>query len=283
MMMKDVVVAGGLALVLLTSCDQGGGKAALEELEERLEALQSKTADLNNLATKLRRDLGQLSETREKLEALVDAARAEATLMRTDSESTTQAFASYRTKYREAIRKRAPGMDLGELNLGGIVMHGAQVRSLDAWEVAVGHTNGVTRFELAKLPEDFKLLFGYDPAAGPKPSSDVVTNPLGASSVMTAPTSSGSGNAASAASASTGPAVPAYRPVAAPPPSSAGSSKSSGKEPLNAITTFEGVGMGGMGGGGGTKIKGAGSSVPSGYKPIGSSFNGSNMERNTKK
>lgn len=273
--------------LFLSSCERE--QVALGDLEERIQDLESKFAGVKKTASQLRRELTLINDSRAKLESEADEARLAVTEVLNQQTELVKAFETYRMDYHDAIIRRATGLELGEVIIGGVTYRGTRVKSLDAWEVSFQHNAGVTRFDLVDLPEEMKTRFGYDPTVGPKPAPS-----LAATIVM--PQESSSDTPAPAAASSAPAAAVQTRPVFAPLSArssseecTSGSSKTSGSRRGSGseiITRFQGVGMGGSGGGsggGGTQIKGGKSELPQGYKPIGSSFSGTAMERNYKK
>lgn len=275
--------------LFLSSCERE--QVSLGDLEERIQDLESKFAGVKKTASQLRRELAQLSDSRAKLESEADEARLAVTDVLNQQTELVKAFETYRMDYHDAIIRRATGLELGEVLIDGVTYRGTRVKSLDAWEVSLQHNAGVTRFDLVDLPEEWKTRFGYDPTVGPKPAPS-----LAATIVMPQESSSDTPAPAAVAAASSAPAAAAQaRPVFAPLSArsssqecTSGSSKTSSSRRGSGseiITRFQGVGMGGGGGssGGGTQIKGGKSELPQGYKPIGSSFSGTAMDRNYKK
>ncbi len=259
-------------LVGLVACQRETD--ALSGLEERLEALQSDVAETKQQAVQLRKELSVMVESRAKLEAVVDATRAEMAKAKAEQSSLEKAFADYRQSYHDAIIKRATGMELGDVAVGSQTLRQVSVKNLDAWEVALRHRSGVTRFALADLPDALKKLFGYDPSVGPKPSPDLASGlaPIAPSSSVEA--------VPSAPAASRPASMPASG--SAPSTASAASPASKEKSPGEAggsIVTFQGVGGSSVG----SKVTGAKASVPQGYKPIGSNYSGTAMDRAHKK
>lgn len=276
--------------LLLSSCERE--KGSLSELEARLDELETSFAGVKKTAAQLRRDLSLLNDTRTRVEEDTDTAREAVMALLTERESLVKRFETYRSDYHDAIIKRATGLELGDVMVGGVTYRAARVKMLDAWEVSLNHNAGVTRVELVNLPDNLKTLLGYDPSVGPKPEPVVAGGSLAVpaeveSSGVAAAPASGGGSAAAP--------VPAARPRFAPvAPACSVEAESSRSKKVHSersghgsevIARFSGVGMGGYssGGGGGNSIKGGKSEVPEGYKPIGSSYSGTAMDRKYKK
>ena len=259
--------------LLLSSCERE--QISLGDLESRLEKLESSFSVVKKTANQLRRDLAVVTETRSKLEVEADASRSAVLQIKADRDALVQSFVSYRTEYHDSIIKRATGMELGNLTVDGVTYEGARVKSLDPWELAVQHYAGVTRIDLVDLPENLQALLGYDPSVGPKPEADLV-----AAGDPVAPTLSVDQAKTVAAAPKRAPA--SRRPAAAPVSALAKAANECSGGSDNLIVRFSGVGMNGMSGGA-SSIRGGKSELPEGYKPIGSSYSGTAMDRVHKK
>jgi hypothetical protein len=176
-------------------------------------------------------------------------------------------------------------MIIGTLSIGTKTYTSAKVKALDAWDLAIEHSGGITRIPLRDLPADLQTKFGYDPDVGEKPVElgAISESGLPPPDVADAPPP---GDAPSQAPASA--PVPSRGAAYSAPQRSKGRSSSGGGSSKNGsgistevLSRWRANG-GGMGGGSssGSKVKGATSPVPNGYKPIGSSYSGSGLDKN---
>ena len=262
--------------LLVASCQPEQG-VALADLEERISDLETKFAAVKRTATQLRREIVQISESRSTLESETDAARKAVSDVVVERNALVESFETYRADYHDAIIRRATGMKLGDVVVGTVTYRGTQVKALDAWEVSFHHNEGITRVDLVDLPQNLKALLGYDPTVGPKPAPE-----LAVSSLTLPPMSDLASSRGSAGANATGPSSQPQRRSFAPVAKPLSNGRQSCDEGSEVLVRFMGVGASGSGSGGST-VKGGVSEVPQGYKPIGSSFSGSAMDREYKK
>jgi len=275
--MKTVVtLAVGMAFTFLCAGCQKE-TISVEALQAKLDDLEPKVTSVRRMATSLRKELEDAKAMISDLEGQVTQSRDALLKAAAEEESLHKQFLSYRDEYRTSILKRAPGMDLGTLTAGGKTYAAVRVKTLDAWELSFHHRDGVARVALKDLPPDLQDRFAYDPQAGAKPEAPLAISPLNLPPM-------GALSAAGESGAEGGAAVPAG---ASQTGNRQGSSSGSAPKVGEGITfsngkTAEVLSTWG-GAGGGTKVKGATATVPQGYKPIGSSFTGSSMDKNKKK
>jgi hypothetical protein len=181
-----------------------------------------------------------------------------------------KAFADYRDDYRQSILKRAIGMDLGTLTIGANIYTQVQVKSLDAWELGFQHSGGIGRVALKDLPSNLQDLFAFNPDAGPKPEAVVANRSL------TVPAEAESDSHKSGPSPSSLGSPPARPPVSSPT-GVCDNAKAGDVIKLENGQTAEVLTR--WGSGGGTKVKGATATVPQGYRPIGSTYSGTAMDK----
>lgn len=278
-------------LFILTSCERE--TASLSELENNLVEIKASTSQLKQSLGSLKSDLQRAEYLRDSLATVVDESAVKARQAESSVRSLKTEFAQYRNDYRNVILRRAPGMELGEINVGGQPFHGVKVKSIDRWEVMFSHSGGMTKFALADLPDHLRELFAFDPGAGPK-QDDIVASYVGtvsknSSALMPAkkPTDDFALEPMKTPPNTFNPALPAAasKPDKAPTGGQRGSDisvsgrhigktiKDSNGHSMEVIATFQ------EGASGGTKVKGAVSPVPEGYRPIGSNFSTNKQEK----
>ena len=264
-----------LAWTLLgVSCKQDMS-STLQRLREERDKVEPELVATKRIAAKLRIELEEALKQQKEASDAFDEARIQVRQVSEECGALAKAMVAYQDEYRSTISKRAIGTDLGTFTVGAKTYLLARVKSLDAWELGIEHSAGVARVLLRDLPDEFKTRFGYDPNAGDKPLPPVVISQVEAPAPAETPEEDGESAPAPAPT----PSAASY----APPPT-CNSSKSSGNSSVEVLSRWNAYG-GSMGGGGstGSTVKGATSPLPSGYKPIGSSYSGTAMDRNKKK
>ncbi|MBL9142568.1 MAG: hypothetical protein JNM99_02700 [Verrucomicrobiaceae bacterium] len=251
--------------------------STLQTLRDERDKVEPELVATKRVAAKLRIELEEAQKQQKQASDSFDEARVQVQKVAAECGALAKAMVAYQEEYRSTISRRAIGADLGTLTVGAKTYVSAKVKSLDAWELGIEHTAGVARLLLRDLPDELKTRFGYDPNAGEKPPPPVVISQIEAPAPAETPEEEGGSAPAPAPRTSTG----SYAP---PPPSKGSSSKSCGNSSVEVLARWKAYGAG-MGGGGttGTKVKGATSPLPDGYKPIGSSYSGTAMDRNKKK
>ncbi len=271
-----------LAVLVLPACNQSD-TAALSRAKDRM-AEATQAAD--KIAARIKGVMANITQIRADIEtmriATADATDAAKRAER-EAEDISKDMDSYVSAYLTQVQNKARGMALGDITVSGRVFRGVKVKSLDPWEVTFMHSEGVGKLALRDLPDDLKIKLGYNPDAGVKPDAPVAAaqgKPQGPGQRAAAPaaeTNSSGGNAESLPPGVDGPPMVVR--------SSDGGISVSGKRLGKIVIGSDGtsseiiadltrpVGVGG------TKIKGAGSSLPPGYKPAGSSFTGSDLGR----
>lgn len=277
--MKRMTLALAASLLTLTvpSCKQE--HVSLDQLGEKLDALETEVTSVKRSATALRADLERARKDAATTSDALDAAVKLTRLAQADQAALAREFSEYRNQYRLSIQKRAPGMDIGSVNLAGTTYNGVRVKALDAWELSFMHAGGAGRVALKDLSGELKELFAFDPNAGPKPQPVVASDTLevdaipSTTSTPTPPPASAPGTARAAP-------LPYAARTAATPSGNAGKKGEVITNPDG--TTTEIIARWGSangGSGGGNKVKGATATVPQGYRPIGSNYSGTSMDK----
>lgn len=266
-----------LAWTLLgVSCKQDMS-STLQRLREERDKAEPELVATKRIAAKLRIELEEAQKRQKEASDAFDEARAQVRQISEECGALAKAMVAYQDEYRSTISQRAIGTDLGNLSVGAKTYLLARVKSLDAWELGIEHSAGVARILLRDLPDELKTRFGYDPDAGEKPLPPVAITQVEAPALAETPAQEGESASAPAPSPNTRSYVP-------PPPPTCNASKSSGNSSVEVLARWKAYGAGmGSGGSTGTKVKGATSPLPNGYKPIGSTYSGSAMDRNKKK
>lgn len=270
-------------LALTTGCQKQ--TVALDDLQSELEEIKAEASQTKKTVLALKHQFKALQESMEELDSALTADRQTIRETAKQGEIVVKEYASYRTKYRDAIQRRASGMQLADFKTDAGSYAGVRIRQLDSWQVAIQHQDGFAKIDLAELPDDLKKLLAYDPEIGPKPLGDagtassrvnvyVPTNPAVASSAPVAGMATGSVAQPMAEAPAEYSALPGKKTRAQEAQELYGDS---------CIITLWGKLSGSGGSSSGTPIKSPAASVPQGYKPIGSSYSGSTMDRLHKK
>ena len=266
-------------VALVTGCQKQA--ISLNELQSELEDIKTEASQAKKLALSLKHQFQALTDSVEKLDEELTAARLSTREAADQRSALETAFASYRKQYRDAIQQRAPGMRLASFVTATGSYTDVRVSQLDSWQVAIQHKDGFVKIDLADLPDNLRQQLGYDPSVGPKPAETAAVN-------VYVPTSPVMAESATTAAPTT---APAPRPImtAAPALASAGAEPPCPVEARQKTRAEEaqrryGDGAiisvwGGSGGGSGSTIKSTPQPLPQGYKPIGSSFSGSAMDQ----
>lgn len=261
--------------------------SALQQLREERDKVETGLVETKRVAAKLRLELEAARKVQAQASDAFDQSRDSVRKVASACEAIAKAFTDYQDEYRATISKKAIGMSLGTLTVGIRTYAAVKVKGLDAWDLAIEHSEGVSRIPLRELPADLQTKFGYDPDVGEKPVApitSVASAPPDVSSPSVLPSPEvGSGSLPA-------PVPSQQRPVTVGRRDESSDRSSSGKSSAktDSGTTIEVLsrwraGGGGGGGSTGSKVKGATAPLPSGYKPIGSNYSGTAMDRNKKK
>jgi len=265
-------------LTLATGCQKQS--ISLDDLHAELEEIKAEASEAKKTVLALKNQVKALSESIEEIDADLTADRKTIRETAEKGEALVQDYSAYRTQYRNAIQRRAAGMQLADFKTRAGTYSGARVRQLDSWQVAIQHRDGFAKIDLADLPDDLKKRLAYDPEIGPRPLTDEVASSSGVNVYVPTNPIVVSSNA-TVAGTTTAPQLPVS---AAPVEYSTDPAKRTRAEEAqdlygdSCIITLWGK----LRGGGGairTPIKSPAPSVPQGYKPIGSSYSGSTMDQ----
>lgn len=284
-MKKVAFTLVSIAWMLLGGSCKQDHSLVLQQLQDELDKVEPELVATKRMASKLRIELEEARKKQAEASDAFDETRESLKKLAVACHSAAKALTDYQDEYQETISKRAVGMNLGTLSIGTKTYASAKVKALDAWDLAIEHSGGITRIPLRDLPPDLQTKFGYDPDVGEKPVEVVAISESGVPppEVADAPET---GNAPSQAPISV--PVPSRGAACSMPQRSKGRSSSGG----GSAKTGSGISIevlsrwrangGGMGGGSssGSKVKGATSPVPNGYKPIGSNYSGSGLDKN---
>ncbi len=106
-----------------------------------LKDLDAKEADFNAFASGVK----QLNKTADAMRACMEE------------------FVEYKHRYREHVRVKAPGTELGDLAVGFQTLRNARVREINNTHIVFSHSNGTSRVLLAEAPVALQNRFAYDP------------------------------------------------------------------------------------------------------------------------
>lgn len=270
-----LALAASLLTLAVPSCKQE--HVSLDQLGEKLDALETEVASVKRSATALRADLERARKDTAATSEALDAAVKLTRLAQADQATLAREFSEYRNQYRLSIQKRAPGLDIGSVTLAGISYNSVKVKALDAWELSFIHAGGAGRVALKDLSGELKELFAFDPNAGPKPQPVIASETLDTDLIIPSASDSTSPPASAPGTARAAP-LP-YTPRTAATPSVNTGKKGDVITNADGTTTEIIARWGSSNSGGGNKVKGATATVPQGYRPIGSNYSGTGMDK----
>jgi len=134
----------------------------LNLLQEQVEALHARCDKAERVSGELRKDLRTVRENQEEVSLALNQLRKTREEVQRQIEAMTEAFGSYRSTYRESIRKQAKGMTFPLLEMEGRRFVNVVIRELSDSEMTFQHRDGISRVESQKLPGDMKDLFVID-------------------------------------------------------------------------------------------------------------------------
>ena len=150
------------AATLFTQC-RPNNSAAIVSLQDRINQLEEKNAasrkELSALRQQYLKDLDVREREFQEFAAGVKKLNEAADGLRT----TMQEFGDYKKRYRESIRKRAPGMTLTDIVIGSRVYPKVVVREVSQGEITVLHDSGSAKVPLSSLSQELQDMFAYDP------------------------------------------------------------------------------------------------------------------------
>jgi hypothetical protein len=134
----------------------------LQAIADEVDALKSKCVTLERVATDLRTQLRLVSEKQEELSTRLSQGNLAKAETVAGMDEIGKAFESYRATYRDFIRKQAKGMSFPFLEVEGRRFVNVVVRDLTDSEMSFQHRDGMSRVECDKLSEDVKDFFVLD-------------------------------------------------------------------------------------------------------------------------
>jgi outer membrane murein-binding lipoprotein Lpp len=127
----------------------------LERVEEQ------RSAQIEELNKQVRALEGERGRLKEEGEAMLPKVKAAEEALKALQEE----FAKYKSQYKLSIRKRAPGMELGEVEVQGKRFEGVKVRQLTEEALIFVHEKGTTSVPLSQLKAELQTRLGYEMAA----------------------------------------------------------------------------------------------------------------------
>lgn len=165
---RSFVLALGLALV---GCNRPS--VDLSALQEEIAELKAQFDQERKTAGKLRSELESFTALKDNISTtLSDLSRQQKEAMAGMDEIKEQ-FMAYRDDYKSNIRGRAAGMSMPDFEALGRLFKNVVVKSVDDWEIAFKHANGMTRLNFTDAPPEVRILFAYNPNVGPKPPKPI--------------------------------------------------------------------------------------------------------------
>lgn len=149
-----------ICLPALVGCNKESIDLSL--LHEEVEALHQRCEKMERAAGELRKELRIVREKQDELNTALNKGRSVRGEVETQAKEMLAAFADYRLTYRDAIRKRAKGMTFPFLEMEGRRFVSVVVRELSDSEMTFQHRDGISRVDSEKLPTEVKDLFVID-------------------------------------------------------------------------------------------------------------------------
>jgi chromosome segregation ATPase len=146
-------------LFATVGCQDNAQVRALSDQIRAMEASQGQArAELNRLQLQLRSlqsERDKVREEKEKLQLQVDEAKKAL-------EGIQKEFEDYKKQYKLSIRKRAPGMELGQIEVDGRQFEGVKIRELTESSLTFMHLSGTMSVPLAQLKPELQRQLGYE-------------------------------------------------------------------------------------------------------------------------
>ncbi len=144
-------------LIALAGCSPDSTDVSL--LEQQVEELRSRCEKADRLAGEIRRDLRTLRERQEETSASLDNLKKSQAAVRSEVATVSETFGQYRSTYRDWIRSRVKGMTFPALEMEGRSFFNVVVRELNDAEMTFQHRDGISRVDSQKLPGEMRELF----------------------------------------------------------------------------------------------------------------------------
>ena len=147
----------------LAGCEEDA--ARVQALQDEVKALEEKDFKTRQELTRLKSQTSALESEREKLKEEKSKLEGEVEAARKNLDAMKKQFEDYKSQYKVSIRKKAGGMDLGDLLVEGRAYKNVKVREVQDDSVYVSHEGGLTNFPWRQLSEKLQFLFAYrDPS-----------------------------------------------------------------------------------------------------------------------
>ena len=173
----SLVLVLGLALA---GCNKPS--VDLSALQDEIAELKAQFEEARKEASKLRNELASVATFKDRVStSLSEFSRQQKEVIEGMDQIKDQ-FMAYRDEYKANVRERAAGMLIPDFDALGRTFKNVIVKSVDDWELAFKHANGMTRMNFADAPPEVRILFAYNPNVGPKPQK-VVVMPAGTTPV----------------------------------------------------------------------------------------------------
>lgn len=152
-------IALGAALCL-TSCQED---PQLRILSDQIRALESAQAQDKAEVKRLQMQMRSLQSERDKIKEERDKLLPQLEEARNALDSLRKEFEAYKQHYKLSIRKRAPGMELEAVEVGGKRYEKVVIRDLTETSLVFIHQAGTMSVQLNQLKPEMQERLGYSP------------------------------------------------------------------------------------------------------------------------
>jgi peptidoglycan hydrolase CwlO-like protein len=152
----------GIALIL-AGCREDMSK--IQSLQDEIRAVEEKEFKSRQELTRLKNQVSSMEAERDKLKADKTKLESEVEAAKKGLETMKKQFEDYKSQYKISIRKRAPGMMLGDMTVDGRSYKNVKIREVQDDGIYIGHEGGLTNWKWAQLPEALRFtLAQIDPS-----------------------------------------------------------------------------------------------------------------------
>jgi len=154
---------------LLVSCGDPKAQQAALEAQEEVDSLKRVNSrlegEIKQLRTQAESGSAELLKRNEELQKEADQARAQFEKLQDEAAKARKELEDYMAKYKVSFRAQVQGMRVPTLQTqDGQTFENVDIREVTPTEVSFGHSGGVRRLTMDKLPADLQSKFLYDPA-----------------------------------------------------------------------------------------------------------------------
>jgi len=159
--------------LILAGCREDMSK--IQSLQDEIRAVEEKEFKSRQELTRLKNQVSSMEAERDKLKEDKTKLESEVEAAKKGLETMKKQFEDYKSQYKISIRKRAPGMMLGDMVVDGRSYKNVKIREVQDDGIYIGHEGGLTNVKWSQVPEALRFTLAQSDPSPIRESKEEMT------------------------------------------------------------------------------------------------------------